>query len=218
MPRFTSRMPVKTIALGAIVATVGIAGTAGAASLITSAQIKDGAVMNRDIHRGTISENRLDRGVVAKLNRAGHDGVNGRDGVTLTSKGDKGDAGENGRDGAQGAKGDTGSNGMLGAYQAVAKYNAGDTNAGAIATVACKNPNDTAISGGVKVGDPSKNTPVSSSFAGRMDWSTNQPKDGRLDGWIVQFGGGVAPETADVFAVCVPNLHVDTHVTYSQNG
>jgi hypothetical protein len=195
MPRFTSRMPVKTIALGAIVATVGIAGTAGAASLITSAQIKDGAVMNRDIHRGTISENRLDRGVV-----------------------DKGDAGENGRDGAQGAKGDTGSNGMLGAYQAVAKYNAGDTNAGAIATVACKNPNDTAISGGVKVGDPSKNTPVSSSFAGRMDWSTNQPKDGRLDGWIVQFGGGVAPETADVFAVCVPNLHVDTHVTYSQNG
>ncbi len=110
-----------------------------------------------------------------------------------------------------------------GAYEAVARYNAGDTNAGAIATVGCKDPSHTAISGGVRVTDPGKNTPVSSSFAGRMDWAANAPKPNRMDGWIVQFGGNAgpvsdkAPEKVDVFALCVPNLHVDQVVTYQQS-
>jgi hypothetical protein len=208
---FLSKLPVRTIAVCATVATVGIAGTAGAASLITSAQIKDGAVMNRDIHRGTISENRLDKGVVAKLNKAGTDGLNGRDGVTLTSKGDKGDPGNDGRvgntvQGAKGDKGEQGESGMVGAYRVTYDYSS--VNNGAIATVACHDPSDTAISGGVQVKDITKHTAVMSSFAGRMNWDTNTPKEGRQDGWIVQFGGGDHPENVQLSAICVPGLHV----------
>ena len=105
----------------------------------------------------------------------------------------------------------------------MARYNAGDTNAGAIATVACKAETDTAISGGVRVIDPTRNTPVSSSFAGRMNWDDELAQDNRLDGWIVQFGGNAgpvadkAPLRVDVFATCVPNLHVEQVETYKQS-
>jgi hypothetical protein len=190
--------------------TVGIiltgGATATASSLITSAQIKDGAVMNRDIHRGTISENRLDRGVVAKLNKAGVT-VAGKDGQN-GANGENGAKGENGNDGQslRGPKGDKGESGMVGAYKVTYDYS--DVNAGAIATVACHDPSDTAISGGVQVKDITKHTAVMSSFAGRMDWSTNTPKDGRNDGWIVQFGGGDHPGNVQVSAICVPGLNV----------
>src|ERR1700758_3930570 len=70
-------------------------------------------------------------------------------------------------------------NGLAGAYYSVAKYDAGDTNGGAIATVACKQATDVAISGGVQTlgvdgsqADPhnnglNNNVPVSDSFPGR---------------------------------------------------
>ena len=68
--------------------------------------------------------------------------------------------------------------GLTGAFYATAFYNAGDTNEGAIATVACDatKTDYVAISGGVQVlgldeGANSRNTPVSSSFPGRMDWA-----------------------------------------------
>ena len=113
-------------------------------------------------------------------------------------KGSKGAQGPKGATGAMGAKGDKGDSGLTGAFYATAFYNVGNTNDGAIATVACDaDPAKTdyvAISGGVQVlgldaGANSRNTPVSSSFPGRMDWATNAPKPDRLDGWIVQFGG-----------------------------
>jgi hypothetical protein len=113
---------------------------------------------------------------------------------------------------------------MLGAYYAVAFYDVGDTNSGAIATVACSAITDTAISGGVQIlgldaTANARNTPVSSSFPGRMDWSTNTPKADRLDGWIVQFGGGsIAPEKVKVYALCVPSLTVPVVNTYTQSG
>ena len=213
--RFIDRLPYKTIAAVVLTGVVCTASTATAATLITSAQIKDNTLVNRDIHAGTISENRLEGGLRAKLRVAGHAA--------------KADVSTSGKDGAQGPKGDRGEKGATGdskldgAYEAVARYNAGDTNAGAIATVGCKDPSHTAISGGVRVTDPGKNTPVSSSFAGRMDWAANAPKPNRMDGWIVQFGGNAgpvsdkAPENVDVFALCVPNLHVDQVVTYQQS-
>lgn len=117
---------------------------------------------------------------------------------------------------------------LAGAYYAVAYYDKGDTNAGAIATVACKAVTDTAISGGVQtVGldatANSRNTPVSSSFPGRMDWATNTPKADRLDGWVVQFGGNAgatsdkAPEKVKVYALCVPSITVPVTETYRQS-
>lgn len=110
------------------------------------------------------------------------------------------------------------SSGLTGAYYATAAYNAGDTNQGAIATVACSAETDVAISGGVQmIGVGGKNSAVGSSFPGRMDWSTNTPKADRLDGWIVQFDATVAPEKVTLWALCVPGAEVPVVQTYSQN-
>ena len=138
-------------------------------------------------------------------------------------KGDTGPAGAPGQNGAQGPAGQNGQNGdsyLQGAYYSVAYYDVGDTNGGAIATVACKAPTDTAISGGVSTDDYTKTVPVGQSFPGRMDWSTNTPKPGRLDGWIVQFASqnGQAPEKVKVWALCVPNLNVPVNQTYTESA
>jgi len=184
----------------AAVLVVGTAGGATAATLITGANVKDGSLSGADIKDGSL--------VTADLNAGTVHGLKGQTGAT-------------GKTGATGAKGDSY---LKGAYYAAAYYDAGDTNAGAIATVACKATTDTAISGGVQVlgldaGANDRNTPVSSSFPGRMDWNTNAPKADRLDGWIVQFGGGtVAPEKAKVWALCVPGLALPVTQTYTQTG
>jgi hypothetical protein len=98
----------------------------------------------------------------------------------------------------------------------VAHYSAG-ANGGAIATVACadteaKSQKYVAISGGVQIlnadGDNTlsndSNVAVADSFPGRMDWTTNSPKDGRLDGWIVRFGDDAkSAAQVNVWAVCM---------------
>src|SRR4051794_5187433 len=156
--------PSNKAAVAAIAVAAGAAVFAGgagaqASGLIGSGQIKDGSIMSRDIHNGAIRVGDLAPGAVTNL------------------KGDQGAPGKDGKDA------------LLAAYYSVAYYDAGNTNQGAIATVACKAQTDVAISGGVQVLglDTDRDTPVSSSFPGRMDWSTNAPKTGRLDGWIVQF-------------------------------
>jgi hypothetical protein len=52
-----------------------------------------------------------------------------------------------------------------------------------------------------------------------MDWSTNTPKPGRLDGWIVQFASqnGSAPVKVKVWALCAPGLNVPVNQTYTQS-
>jgi hypothetical protein len=158
------------------------------------------------------------RGPKGVAGPAGAPGKNGQDGA-------QGAAGQNGHDGAQGPAGQNGQNGqkgdsyLTGAYYSVAYYDKGDTNGGAIATVACKAPTDTAISGGVSTDDYTKTVPVGQSFPGRMDWSTNTPKANRLDGWIIQFAtqNGSAPEKVKVWALCVPGLNVSASQTYTQS-
>jgi collagen triple helix repeat protein len=101
----------KTIA-ACVVTALAVSGTsATAASLITSAKIADGTIMNRDIHAGTISESRLNRGVVAKLNRLAERGSAGATGAT----GAAGATGATGANGANGAKGLAGAKGDAGA-------------------------------------------------------------------------------------------------------
>ena len=104
--RFIDRLPYKTIAAVVITGVVCTAGSATAASLVTSAQIKDRTIMNRDIHLSTISESRLDGGLRAKLNTMAK---NGKDGVSFSGK-----DGANGSNGTDGAKGDRGSQGSKG--------------------------------------------------------------------------------------------------------
>jgi Collagen triple helix repeat (20 copies) len=200
--------------IAALVAVLAVTSGAFAANhyLITSSsQIKAGAVSLSD------------------LSSSARKALKGQKG----SKGDTGATGAKGDTGPAGAKGDKGDSGVTGAFYATAFYNAGDTNAGAIATVACDadpaKTNYVAISGGVQVlgldaGANSRNTPVSSSFPGRMDWSTNTPKPNRLDGWIVQFGGNAGatsdknPEKVKVWALCVPGASIPVNQTFQQVG
>jgi hypothetical protein len=219
-----------TIAGLTVAALLATAGGAQASGWITGSQIKDGTVTGADIKDRSLGVIDLSPAAGAALHGAvGAKGAAGVKGAT----GLQGSQGNKGFQGLTGAKGDSGKDGkdgkdgvspMLGAYYAVAFYDVGDTNAGAIATVACSAITDTAISGGVQIlgldaTANSRNTPVSSSFPGRMDWSTNTPRVDRLDGWIVQFGGGaIAPEKVKVYALCVPNLTVPVVNTYTQSG
>ncbi|HET7352356.1 MAG TPA: hypothetical protein VFJ28_15595 [Marmoricola sp.] len=209
-------MKFKNVAVVSLAATVSAValGTVGAqaATLIGSSQIRDNAVRSADVRDGTLQAK--DMSATARQSLRGH----------------KGDTGAIGPLGPQGLKGDKGDKGMLGAFYATAYYNAGDTNAGAIATVACDTDSTdyTAIAGGAQVlgldaSANTRNTPVSSSFPGRMDWSTNSPKANRLDGWIVQFGGNAgetsdkSPEKVKVWALCLPGTDIPVKQTYSQN-
>jgi len=242
--RFINR---KTMAMtGAAAALVALAcsGTAAASSLIDSNDIKDDTVRSVDIKNGTIDSSDIKDGSVrsadmstwvrGKLMKAGTPGPQGPAGAkgaqgVAGAKGATGPQGPAGSKGDDGKAGQDGKNGMLGAYYATAFYDSGDTNAGAIATAACTAKTDVAISGGVQVlglgdGAESRNTPVSSSFPGRMDWSTKTPKDGRLDGWIVQFGGNAGatsdkdPEKVQVWALCLPGAHIPVTQTYQQSA
>jgi hypothetical protein len=180
-------------------------------------------------HYLVTSSSQIKNGVISAsdLSSAARKALQGQKGP----KGAQGQKGDTGATGAQGPKGDKGDSGVTGAFYATAFYNAGNTNAGAIATVACdaEKTDYVAISGGVQVlgldeGANSRNTPVSSSFPGRMDWAAGAPKPGRLDGWIVQFGGNAGatsdkdPEKIKVWALCVPGASIPVNQTFQQVG
>lgn len=232
----------------AVVGLLGVAlfggGTAAAVAAGITYPLARNSVASGQVVDGSIIENDLHPAVKAKLNATGKDGKDGvqgpagpkgEPGAASTVPGPKGEdgapgaVGPKGEDGVQGPAGTKGDSGLTGAYYAVGYYDKGDTNAGAIATVACKVETDTAISGGAQVlgldaTANSRNTPVSSSFPGRMDWTTNKPKADRLDGWIVQFGGNAgaasdkAPEKVKVWALCVSGLTLPVEQTYLQSS
>lgn len=164
---------------------------------------------------------------------AGTNGINGATGATGAA-GPAGPSGATGATGATGAKGATGDVGPVGPAGAVgpkgddylagagwvtATYDVGDTNGGAIATVACPHVTDVAISGGVDVDDYTKVVPIGRSRPGRMDWSINKPYPNRLDGWIIQFASqnGSSPLKVTVYAYCVPGLPGGVTNTYTES-
>ena len=105
-----------TIVVGVIVALVVGTTTATATSLITSRQIKNGTIENRDIKRGTIAQNRLSpklQGLLTTLDVQGGplDPITGPQGP----EGPKGDRGAKGDTGPRGDSGDTGPRGATGA-------------------------------------------------------------------------------------------------------
>lgn len=177
--------------------------------ITSSSQIRKGVVSRSDLSK---------RARKALQGRVGRTGPTGPQGVP-GAQGPKGVAGPVGPKGLKGDAGAPGDSYLHGAYYSVAYYDKGDTNGGAIATVACQKQTDTAIGGGVSTDDPAKTVPVGQSFPGRMDWSTNTPKPARLDGWIVQFASqnGSAPERVKVWALCVPGLNVPVNQTYTQS-
>jgi hypothetical protein len=100
--------------LGGIAVVVATSGSAVAASLITSSQIKDGTIQNRDIRQGAIALNRLTPAAQAAIKRAGQPGKTGATGATGAT-GDQGPTGPtvqgspgSGVAGPRGDKGDKG--------------------------------------------------------------------------------------------------------------
>jgi hypothetical protein len=87
----------RTVVASVVTAILLAAATAGASSLITSSNIKDGTIRARDIHKGSIYLNRLSKGT-----------------QSLIKKSRTGPAGAKGATGAQGPKGDTGPQGPKG--------------------------------------------------------------------------------------------------------
>ncbi|MEQ6900299.1 collagen-like protein [Nocardioides sp. YIM 152588] len=220
-----NRTAVLTVTGSAVLlATLSGVGGAVAANQIGSRDIANGSIRSIDIKDSTIKPQDLAKSTLTSLQAEAAPGAPGE-------KGEKGDAGETGPQGETGPRGPKGDDNLVDAYYSVAYYDVGNTNAGAIATVACQEQTDVAISGGVQVtgieaGANSRNTPVSSSFPGRMDWSTNTPKADRLDGWIVQFGGNAqtsgssdkSPEKVKVWALCVPGAEIPVVETYRQSS
>ena len=111
------RHNIKMVLLGAA-ALVALSGAvAGASALITSANIKNGTIRGRDIHKNTISASRLTPGVRKQLSRVGKQGPAGKNGVngsnsSNSSNGAPGASGAPGRDGAPGQNGKDGANGL----------------------------------------------------------------------------------------------------------
>ncbi len=181
------------VAGGAAVLAVLAGGAGFAAGQIDSGDIQDNTIRSNDVQDESLKMKDLTNGVQNQL------------------KGEKGQDGKDGKDG------------MFGAVYRVANYVDGG---GGRATVACADDNVesqkyTAIAGGARVEVPGAGThteDITSSFPGRMDWNTNLPKPNRLDGWVVYFGDGAAPNADDenvleVWALCVPTTDVDVEVT-----
>jgi hypothetical protein len=208
----------------ATTAVIVIGGTATAASQITAHELATGAANHRVIEDGSVHRSDLTDNIVGSL---GDIATQQGEIDTITAAGTALQQGvkQLGQGQQQLGAAVAGLKTLNGAYYSIAKYDVGDTNGGAVATVACSGANDVAISGGVRtlaLGDNglNGNVPVSSSFPGRMDWSTNSPKADRLDGWIVQFGTqtGSAPKYADVYALCVPGAGITSKTTYTESA
>ena len=113
-----ARSRVLTVAAAATVLVAAGTTTAWSSGLIGSDDIKDNTLTSEDVRNKTLRMQDLDPEV--------------RDQI---KQGEPGPVGPAGAKGATGPAGPTGESGVVGAYYAVAYYNAGNTNAGAIATV-----------------------------------------------------------------------------------
>jgi hypothetical protein len=205
----------KTIAMtlaviGAVFVSVAGTATAAGHGTISGIQIKNGTIGLADLS------------AKAKKSLMGQRGPKGETGA-------KGDTGAAGPQGPQGAPGATGRDGVSGYEVVTYDYISGighrpgkpgmdagypGVGPGGVATVACSSQDKVAVSGGwwMRDGASEKMDAVVpgltngagaiASFPGRMDWSTNEPKPNRLDGWIVRFNGYPATDVT-LYAVCV---------------
>jgi hypothetical protein len=101
----------KTVAVAAVVSGAMSVSVAGAATLITGANVKNGSLTGLDIKDGSIGVKDLAKSAKPKNGKNGTIGANGTNGTN----GANGASGAKGDTGAAGAKGDTGATGATGA-------------------------------------------------------------------------------------------------------
>jgi hypothetical protein len=137
----------KSILVLAAVILVVAGGSAEAAHLISSHDIKDGTIRGRDIHRGTISLAKL----TPRVQRAIKNGTK----LRLPAAGPVGPAGANGLNGANGPKGDKGDKGDKG-QDALVKVSSlsGDPANTSLGTWYVTRSHDAADCGGASTTDP----------------------------------------------------------------
>ncbi len=202
-----------------------------------------GMLDGHNIKPGSIPTNRLNSSAQRAIARASHytTGAAGDTGTIGPAgpQGPKGDTGAQGIPGltgpagpagAAGAAGPRGQSGLNGAFYSVENYPNG-AGSGAVATAACDPNNATnsenyvAISGGVQNTDNNTDMsttsalPITASFPGRMNWSTNTPLANRTDGWIVQLGQGASQDKPmSVWALCVPAAAAGGHLPVLTNS
>lgn len=202
------RQNITTIVIaGATSLVIGGTGAYAAGTLIHSDQIATGAVTAKKLGTGSVNTTKLTPWIhqqvqnVAPMRQAANNAQ--KDANTALSE----YAALGNLDGA--------------VYRTETYLNGG----GGSATVACADDDATsqqyvAISGGVQgstVDSQSQNGfAVSSSFPGRMDWSTNTVKPNRLDGWIV-LGNDQSTQKLVVWALCVPKANISVQNTNLDN-
>lgn len=195
-----------TAAAVAVTAVVSAGGGAYAAGQITSAQIKDHTITQADMTKRAVQvmQHQALRDRQAQVQQ----GFNQVKGDVKDVQGDVKDIQDAG--------------GLPGAIYRVENYQNGG---GGSASVACaddeaKSQQYTAIAGGVQGGDVASQSAdgfaVQSSFPGRMDWGTGQPKPNRLDGWIV-LGNGQRTDTLKVWALCIPTTDIPVQTVNLDN-
>jgi hypothetical protein len=213
---------VLAVAAGAGILVASSSVGAVAAKLVTSEDIKNGTIQSRDIGKGEIQKSDIaSDSVGASEIVPGSVNLKSLSDEAETALASKITTGAQGPKGPKGEAGPAGRDGLAGAVYRVTEYTNGGTSD---ATTACADTNEesmkfTAIAGGVEAGQAGAQTndfAVTASFPGRMDWDTNTPKPGRLDGWIV-LGVGNHSETLRVWALCVPNTSIKTEVVKINN-
>lgn len=210
----TLRRPVPALAAGVLAVAVVGAGSATAATFVTSKDVKDSSLRSVDVKDGSLRVKDLTGRAVTTLQKGGPQGATGATGA----QGPKGDTGAQGPKGADGVSGyevktfdyiagighRDGYDGMDSGYAGVG--------GGAIATVACSTGKE-ALGGGYwfRGGANGFDSPaltsgvaVTASFPGRMDWNTNTPKADRNDGWIIQVNKpqNVNPGDLTMYVIC----------------
>ena len=101
MERFRNRRPSPALVVALLALVMAMTGSAVAASLITSKQIKDGTIQTRDISRKALASLKTTAAVAPAPGPAGPAGAQGASGA----KGDKGDKGDSGDQGLRGLTG-----------------------------------------------------------------------------------------------------------------
>ena len=104
----------KSILAAALAVLIVGGGSATAAKLISSKDIRNGTIRNADVHKSSISLNRLSPGVQRLLKQVSENSQVTADSQSSGAPGAKGDKGEKGDPGASGTNGSSGSSGANG--------------------------------------------------------------------------------------------------------